>query len=213
LRPPENWHSAKVTLGIGAVTVAAWAIVSLLRLQDLATLWAGFIPVRASGALVGATLAPFVLTPLTATLVHGGMLHLLFNMLMHLFCGRSVETIIGGRQFAILYVVGAYAAAAAQYAVEPLSVAPMIGASGAISAVLGAYATLFGRNRVRVANPMLATLLNSLWLMAAWVIIQLILGFAFGSQGTAIAIAAHIGGFIAGMLLAKPLLLLRYHTA
>jgi membrane associated rhomboid family serine protease len=188
-------------------------MVSVLRLQDLAVLWAGFIPVRAQGAVIGATLAPFVLTPLTATLLHGGVMHLLFNMLMHLFCGRSVETIIGGRQFAILYVGGAYAAAAAQYAVEPLSVAPMIGASGAISALLGAYAMLFGRNRVRVANPMLATLINSLWLMAAWIIMQLVIGYTLGTMGPAIAIAAHIGGFVAGMLLAKPLLLLRYRTA
>jgi membrane associated rhomboid family serine protease len=141
------------------------------------------------------------------------LLHLLFNMLMHLFCGRAIESIIGGRQFVILYIVGAYVAAAAQYAVEPLSAIPMVGASGAISAVLGAYSMLFGRNKVRVASPALATFLNSLWLMAAWVGLQLILGFTFGTQGIMIAIAAHIGGFIAGMLLAKPLLLLRYRTA
>jgi membrane associated rhomboid family serine protease len=195
------------------VTVGAWAIVAALKLDYLATIWAGFIPVRGDGAVADVPLAPFVLTPLTATLVHAGLLHLLFNMLMHLFCGRAVEGLLGGRQLLLLYLVGAYAAAAAQYLVEPLSAIPMVGASGAISAVLGAYAMLFGRNRVKIANPMLATLINSLWLMVAWIVLQLILGYTFGTEGTMIAIAAHIGGFVAGMVLAKPLLLLRYRKA
>jgi membrane associated rhomboid family serine protease len=202
-----------VTLGIAAVTVVAWGIAAALNLSNLAIVWAGFIPVRAEGALADLPLAPFFLTPLTATLVHAGLLHLLFNMLMHLFCGRAVEGLLGGRQLLLLYLLGAYVAAGAQYAVEPLSEVPMVGASGAVSAVLGAYAMLFGRNRVKVANPMLAGLINSLWLMAAWIVLQLILGYTFGAQGTMIAIAAHIGGFLVGMLLAKPLLLLRYRTA
>jgi membrane associated rhomboid family serine protease len=202
-----------VTLGIAAVTVAAWGIAAALNLSNLAIVWAGFIPVRAEGALADLPLAPFFLTPLTATLVHAGLLHLLFNMLMHLFCGRAVEGLLGGRQLLLLYLLGAYVAAGAQYVVEPLSEVPMVGASGAVSAVLGAYAMLFGRNRVKVADPMLAGLINSLWLMAAWIVLQLILGYTFGAQGTMIAIAAHIGGFLVGMLLAKPLLLLRYRTA
>lgn len=202
-----------MTLAIAGVTAAAWGLAAGLGIGDLVAVWGGFIPLRASGALAEAPLAPFLLTPLTAALVHAGALHLLFNMLMHLFCGRSVESIIGGRQFLILYVVGAYVAAAAQYAVEPGSTIPMVGASGAVSAVLGAYSMLFGRNRVKVANPALATLLNSLWLMAAWIGMQLVVGFTFGAQGILIAVAAHVGGFIAGMLLAKPLLLLRYRTA
>jgi membrane associated rhomboid family serine protease len=213
LRPPEDWRSARITLVIAGLTVGAWAIVAGLKLDNLAAIWAGFIPVRAEGAVADVPLAPFFLTPLTATLVHAGLLHLLFNMLMHLFCGRAVEGLLGGRQLLLLYVVGAYAAAGAQYLVEPLSATPMVGASGAISAVLGAYAMLFGRNRVKIANPLAASLVNSLWLMAAWIVLQLILGYTFGAQGTMIAIAAHIGGFIVGMVLAKPLLLLRYRKA
>lgn len=211
MRPPEDWRFARVTLGIAGVTSAAWAIAAGLGLQDFVTLWGGFIPLRVGRELAGA--APLFLTPLTATLVHAGFLHLLFNMLMHLFCGRAVEGLLGGRELLLLYTVGAYVAAAAQYAVEPLSPIPMVGASGAVSAVLGAYSMLFGRNRVKVANPLLASLINSSWLMAAWIGLQLILGFTFGTQGIAIAIAAHIGGFVAGMALAKPLLLLRYRKA
>ena len=214
MRPPENWRSARVTLTVAAVTTVAWFLVAGLGIGDIVAVWGGFIPVRAEAAIADAPpLVPFLLTPLTSALVHGGWAHLLLNLVILLFCGRSVETIIGGRQFAILYVVGAYAAAAAQYAVDPLSATPMVGASGAISAVLGAYAMMFGRNKVRVASPALALWLNSLWLMAAWVVLQLIVGVTFETLGARIAIAAHIGGFLAGLLLAKPLLLLRYRGA
>jgi membrane associated rhomboid family serine protease len=185
----------------------------LVGASDLATIWAGFIPVRVMGVPGDEGLAPVFLTPLTATLVHAGIIHLGFNLLIQLFCGRAVETIIGGRQLAILYIVGAYAAAAAQFAVDPVDPTPMVGASGAISAVLGAYSMMFGRNRVKVANPTLALWLNALWLAVAWIGLQLIIGFTFETAGARIAIAAHIGGFLTGLLLAKPLLLLRYRGA
>jgi membrane associated rhomboid family serine protease len=174
---------------------------------------AGFIPWRVQGVVEDAVLVPAFLTPLSATLVHGGLMHVLFNLLILLFCGRSTETIIGSRQLAILYVVGAYAAAAAQYATDPSDMTPMVGASGAISAVLGAYAMLFGRNRVKVQNQKLALLLNALWLAAGWIVLQLIVGFTFQGSAMRIAIAAHVGGFLAGILLARPLLLLRYRKA
>jgi membrane associated rhomboid family serine protease len=89
----------------------------------------------------------------------------------------------------------------------------MVGASGAISAVIGAYALLFGRNKVRVADPRAAMLLHALWLAAAWVILQLLIGLTFVTDGARVAIAAHIGGFLAGLVLAKPLLLFRYRKA
>ena len=213
MRPPESWHRARVTLVIAALALVAWAAAALLRVEQFATIWGGFIPARVGGVEGDEALAPVFLTPLTATLVHGGILHLAFNLLMLLFCGRSVENIIGGRQFAILYVAGAYAAAAAQYLAGPQDVTPMIGASGAISAVLGAYSIMFGRNRVRSRNPRAALWLNALWLAAAWIGLQLIVGLTFETGGSRIAVAAHIGGFIAGLVLVKPLLLLRYRGA
>jgi membrane associated rhomboid family serine protease len=213
VRPPESWQSARVTLVIGAVTAAAWAIAALFNINDLAMIWGGFIPARVAGVRGDEVLAPLILTPLTATLVHAGFVHLAFNLVIQLFCGRSIETIIGGRGMIILYLVGAYAAAAAQYAVHPHEVTPMVGASGPISAVLGVYAIMFGRNRVKVDHPGLALWLHALWLAAAWIGLQLLLGFTFQSGGGRIAIAAHIGGFLTGLLLAKPLLLLRYRGA
>jgi membrane associated rhomboid family serine protease len=212
MRPPENWQKARVTLIIAAVTAIAWVLVAYFRLGNEAALGAGFIPLHVSGG-GGEALTAALLKPLTATLVHAGAMHLVFNLLMHLFCGRSVETIIGGRQFVILYIAGAYAAAAAQFLVGPTDATPMVGASGAISAVIGAYSMMFGRNRVKVANPTIALWLNALWLAAAWVVLQIIVGFTFDTINAKIAVAAHIGGFLAGLLLAKPLLLLRYRGA
>jgi len=213
LRPPENWKKARVTVAIAAVTTLCWGLAAGLGIAEGAAIWAGFIPARVGDLPNDGSLAPLFLTPLTATLVHAGPMHLLFNLLIHLFCGRSVEVIIGGRQLFILYVTGAYAAAAAHYFVGTSDLTPMVGASGAISAVLGAYAMLFGRNRVKIANATVALWVNALWLAAAWVGLQLIVGLTYETAGSRIAIAAHIGGFLTGLLLAKPLLLLRYRKA
>jgi membrane associated rhomboid family serine protease len=112
-----------------------------------------------------------------------------------------------------LYVVGAYAAAIAQWLVSPVSVIPMIGASGAISAVIGAFSLTFGQQKRLVRSPGLNRSLNALWLLAAWVVLQLMTGFLAGAQGVLLATPAHIGGFLAGLLLERPLLLWRYRKA
>jgi membrane associated rhomboid family serine protease len=211
VRPNEDFRRARFTVGIAAVTAAAWLLSLSLPLDYLA-LRGGFIPARLdSGTWPG---LPVWLTPLSATLLHGGFVHLLFNLLFLLICGRAVEPIIGPRNLVALYLVGALAAAAAQWAASPMAQVPMIGASGAVSAVIGAYAILFGRQKVRVANPTLGLWLNALWLGAAWVALQLLIGFTDTlGAGPRTAIAAHIGGFLAGLLLARPLLLLRWRGA
>lgn len=219
MRIPDSFSKAPLTLAITLVTFVAWLIVAMLDRELWAAVWAGFLPARlAYGGDEG--LVPFLLTPLTATLVHAGPVHIIFNLIVLAFCGRSVEPVLGSFSLAILYVLGAYAAAGAHYAVDPLSPVPMVGASGAVSAVIGAFAILFGHNKVKVANPRLALWLNALWLMAAWVVLQLIMGVALaggdfmsGGQGIKIAVAAHIGGFLVGLLLARPLLLFRYRKA
>ena len=210
---PQSWGSARATLVIAGTTAALWLIVAILGLDDHAALWGGFIPARVSGRIEDVVLAPVFLTPLTATLVHSGLVHLAFNLVVLLFCGRSIEPILGRAGLVILYLVGAYVSAAAEYFVNPNNVVPMIGASGAISAVLGAYAILFGRNKVRVANSTLALWLNALWLMVAWVVLNLIVGFVAARIEIGIAVGAHIGGFLVGVALANPLLLLRYRRA
>jgi membrane associated rhomboid family serine protease len=208
VRPPENWRNARVTLGIAAVTAAAWLLAMLLGLSPAAPA-AGFAPALVGGGQGAAGLLPVAITPLTATLVHSGLFHLLFNLLILMFCGRAVEAIVGGKGMAILYLLGAYAAAAGYWAAQPDQAIPMVGASGATSAVLGAYAILFGRNRMKIANPTLAVWAHAAWLAAAWIGMQFLVGLTV--EG--IAISAHIGGFLLGLLLAKPLLLLRWRGA
>lgn len=212
MRPPQSWSRARVTLGIALLTVATYALPALSGLYLDAVAWGAFIPADLAVDFAFAR-APFWLTPLTATLLHFNLIHLVFNLLILVFCGRPTENVLGPVSLAILYVVGAYAAAAGHYLMGPSSLAPMIGASGADSAVLGAYAILFGRNKVKIRNPRLAVWLNALWLMAAWVGLQAIVGVLTAGFNLQIAIGAHIGGFLAGVLLAYPLLMLRYRKA
>jgi len=212
MRPPEDWRRARVTVAIAGATAAAFLLVSLVGAGERAIMWGGFFPYR-FGTDVYAAGAPVWLTPLTATLLHGGLAHIFFNLLIFLVCGRASENVLGPASIVILYLTGAYAAAAGHYLMDPGSINPMIGASGAVSAVIGAYAMLFGRNKVKVANPTVALWLNALWLIAGWIGLQLVIGVVSSRTDFSIAIGAHIGGFLIGLLLARPLLMFRYRRA
>jgi membrane associated rhomboid family serine protease len=202
---------ARATTTLIVLTSLAWAATSLGGWDGSAGVIAGFIPARVGGLVLSGAL-PWWLTPLSATLVHAGILHLGFNMLMLGFCGRYVEPSVGWPGIALLYIVGGYAAAAAQYAVDPAGMSPMIGASGAVSAVFAAYALLYGERRGRFRDGRLGAALQILWLAAAWIGLQLLVGLA-SVQGGRIATAAHVGGFLAGLILAKPLLRLHWRRA
>src|SRR4051794_9731687 len=201
------------TIAISALTVLAWVVAVLFSPADQAALTLGFIPARFSGAAVPWAAVPAFLTPLTATLAHSGMLHLGFNILIFLWCGAAVERVLGWFGLAVLYFVGAYAAAARQWLANPMSVVPMIGASGAISAVIGAFALSFGRPKRFTSSVRLNRWINALWLMVAWVVLQLMMGWLAGGQGYLLATPAPVGGFAAGLLLQRPLLLWRDRSA
>jgi membrane associated rhomboid family serine protease len=184
-----------------------------LNASDQAALSMGFIPARLSGAPVLFPAVPAILTPLTCTLVHSGLIHLGFNLLVFIWCGTAVERVLGKAGLITLYLVGAYAAAAAQWLPDPASTVPMVGASGAISAVIGAFALSFGRARRITASPALNRWLNAAWLMVAWIVLQLMMGWLGNTAGFLLAIPAHVGGFAVGLLLQRPLLLWRYRNA
>ncbi|HYZ48517.1 MAG TPA: rhomboid family intramembrane serine protease [Sphingomonas sp.] len=207
-----NLPEGRVTQGIAAATAIAFLLLWLAGWLEAASYQAGFIPARLATNAGPPGALPVWLTPLTATFVHAGLLHLGFNLMMYIFCGRFVESVIGGVPSLLLYIVGAYAAALAQWAVAPLSAVPMVGASGAISATVGAYAVFFSRSRVRGIGPFSPFVVRVVWLAAGWVFVQSLIGLA-AIGGGQIAIAAHIGGFIAGLVLARPLLLWRYRNA
>ncbi len=172
---------------------------------------AGLIPARLTGAVEMDMLAvPAPLTLLTSLFIHGGWLHLGLNLVFLLLVGRMVEWVAGPGKLLAIFAMGGIAGGLAQVLATPNSGFPVVGASGAISAVFAAYATLFARRRAN-ARTLLgmnisSELLTALWFAAVWIGIQLMTGAAFNGQGGGIAIWAHIGGFVAGLIMAQPLL-------
>jgi len=198
---------------IAALTALAWLVAAILGLNDDAAAAMGFIPARLSGSVASSPAVPAVLTPLTATLVHANLLHLATNLLIFVWCGREVERALGRASLLVIYVVGAYAAAGAQWLADPLGTVPMIGASGAISAIMAAFALSFGRPKLVTRSPRVNRWLHIAHLLVAWVVLQLMLGWLMGGQGYLLATPAHIGGFAAGLMLQRPLLLWKYRNA
>lgn len=207
--------AGRTTNAIAATNVAVFLLLYLTGRIGDAAIVGGFIPARvgAPGLLDGMAAVPVWLTPVSCAFIHASWLHIGFNMLMLLFCGRQVEHVLGRSGTLILYGLGVYAACVAQWIAGPLSTNPMVGASGAISAVIATYSLLYSQQQVRRVGPFSANIVRMLWLAAAWIIIQLMIGLASGS-GVAeigqIAVAAHIGGFLAGLAATRPLLRWRF---
>ncbi|MFP5330341.1 MAG: rhomboid family intramembrane serine protease [Alphaproteobacteria bacterium] len=201
------------TAWIGLVTAASWLVAAVLGLSDSAAIAMGFIPDRWSGAVMLTPAVPALLTPLSATLVHADILHLILNLIILLWCGTAVERVLGAGPLLVIYLIAAYVAAIAQWLVDPYGQMPMIGASGAVSGIIGAFALSFGQQKRIVRSRGLNRALNSLWLLAAWVVLQLLTGYLAGMQGVLLATPAHVGGFFAGLALQRPLLLWRYRSA
>ena len=148
---------------------------------------------------------PRYAAPLTSMFLHGGWLHLLGNLLYLWIYGDNVEDCMGHARYLVFYVACGLAAVAAQALSNPHSAYPIIGASGAISGVLGAYLLLFPRARVLtlVLLPFFFTTLRvpAMWLLLLWFAAQLLSDIAVPDGGAAVAFRAHIGGFLAGLLL------------
>ena len=145
------------------------------------------------------------LTLLTSMFLHGGFMHLAGNMLYLWIFGDNIEDILGKPVFLVFYFICGIVAALSQALPEPSSQIPMIGASGAISGVLGAYVVFFPKKKIKVAIPFGFFLqilrLPAYVVLIFWFILQLINGANAGSGG-GIAFGAYIGGFVAGLVLA-----------
>jgi membrane associated rhomboid family serine protease len=141
----------------------------------------------------------------TSMFLHGGWLHLLGNMLYLWIYGDNVEDCMGHARYLLFYVLCGTAGVCAQALSEPHSAYPIIGASGAISGVLGAYLLLFPRAKVLtlVLLPFFFTTLRlpAMLLLLLWFAVQLVSDLAVHGGGASVAFRAHIGGFLAGMLL------------
>jgi membrane associated rhomboid family serine protease len=150
-------------------------------------------------------LVPPSLTVLTSMFMHGGWMHLIGNMLYLWIFGDNVEDSMGHGRYLVFYLLCGVAAALAQALPDPNSEIPMVGASGAISGVLGAYLLLHPHARVLVVIPfgfILQTMrLPAGLVLALWFGLQLLSNVMAPGQGGGVAFRAHIGGFIAGMVL------------
>jgi membrane associated rhomboid family serine protease len=154
---------------------------------------------------------------LSSMFLHGSWMHLLGNMWFLWLFGNNIEDAMTRPRFLAFYLVCGLAAALAQVWTNPTSVVPMVGASGAISGVMGAYLILFPRVRVYAMVPLgfiLTRMALPAWAMLLyWAFIQLASGITtVGAEGGGVAFAAHIGGFIAGAILIR-FLVRRDHLA
>lgn len=150
-------------------------------------------------------LVPIWATVFTSMFIHGGWLHIIFNLLYLWIFGNNVEDRMGRARFVAFYLLCGVAAAAAQVVVRPDSLVPMIGASGAVSGVLGAYILLFPRARVLTVITLVIffpIVMVPAWvLLLAWFALNLLQAAATIGAETGVAYFAHVGGFAAGLVL------------
>ncbi len=144
---------------------------------------------------------PVAVTLVTSMFLHGGWLHLLGNMWSFWIFGNNVEDEIGPAGFVVFYLASGIAAALTQAAVDPASPIPMVGASGAIAGVLGAYLLRFPHARILTVVPFFLAWV--VWIPAGVWLVLWFVGQIMNSLGSPVGVAwyAHIGGFVAGMIL------------
>jgi membrane associated rhomboid family serine protease len=147
---------------------------------------------------------PFWLTLFSSMFMHGSWLHLLGNMLYLWIFGDNVEDAMGKARYLAFYLICGVTASLAQILVDSDSQIPSLGASGAISGVLGAYLVLYPRRRVRVLLLRYITYMPAIAVIGMWILLQFISGVgqvAQTEQTGGVAYAAHVGGFLAGVVL------------
>ncbi len=160
------------------------------------------------GTVVGDPAVPAAVTVLTSMFLHASLMHLGGNMLYLWIFGNNIEDVMGHGRFLLFYLLCGVAAVFGHAITAPDSTVPMVGASGAISGVLGAYLLLFPRARVLVLIP--AGFLTrvvpvpAVVVLGFWIVMQIINGaFSWGGLGGGVAWFAHVGGFAAGLVLIK----------
>ncbi len=150
-----------------------------------------------------ATPLPVYFNFLSSMFMHGGIAHIAGNMLFLFIFGDNLENLIGHVRYAAFYLVCGFAAAIAQIAMGPDSIIPMLGASGAISGVLGGYVLLFPKREIRALIFNFLTTVPAFVAIGIWIVYQIVLGYLSPAGEGGVAYAAHIGGFVAGLALIK----------
>jgi membrane associated rhomboid family serine protease len=220
----ETQRTAIVTMTIIGLNVLSWLVVqgagtTLPLARSVCEL--GLIPGELTGSLPVGTRFPMgpglacstdpgrqVSHLVTSMFLHGSWMHLLGNMWFLWLFGNNVEDSMGRLRFVVFYLVSGLTAALGQVVTNPSSAIPMVGASGAISGVMGGYLVLYPHVRVFTLLPLgffLTSVALPAWVMLGyWFLIQFVSGLtAFGGEGGGVAFWAHVGGFVAGVVLVK----------
>jgi len=214
-----------VTLGIIAVNAMVWLLVQGLGADEplaRSVCQLGLIPGEVLRTVPPGTSVPLgpgvhcVLTAdahwstvLTSMFMHGGWFHIIGNMWFLWVFGNNIEDSMGHARFVVFYLLCGVAAAGAQMVVAPRSVVPMVGASGAISGVMGAYTLLYPRVRVHTLVTLgffvTTVTLPAYVMLGYWFVLQLLMGAVGALSPTegGVAVWAHVGGFLTGLLLVK----------
>ena len=212
----DNIPSSRIPLiTIGLIVINVLVYLNQLMLPPRAAVrfvyLYGLIPVEISQwQLLVPHPVPLYGTILTSMFVHGGLFHLAGNMLYLWIFGDNVEDRLGRVRYLLFYLLSGVGAAAAQILSDPHSKIPMVGASGAISGVLGAYLLLYPHARV-VTLVFFGWLvrvieIRALIVLGFWIVVQLVSGLlTWGAQVGGVAWFAHVGGFVAGLVMVIPL--------
>jgi membrane associated rhomboid family serine protease len=209
------------TYGLIGANVLAWVLVQGLGSEPAlssSVCELGFVPADVLGTAPPGTSVPIspdaacVLegggawhTMLTSMFLHGGWMHLIGNMWFLWIFGNNVEDAMGHLRFVVFYLLCGIAAAGLQAAFDPESIIPMVGASGAIGGVMGAYVLMYPRVHVHLLiflGVVFTIAVPAYFMLGYWFLLQVVSGsVAIGAQGGGVAFWAHVGGFVAGALL------------
>jgi membrane associated rhomboid family serine protease len=207
-------HTPVVTIALIVVNVLVFLWEMALGEQARLEMFAQFAltPAYLTGGAPYAMHLPAPLTIVTSMFLHGGLMHAGGNMLYLWIFGNNIEDRMGMRRFILFYLLCGVAAALLQVVASPNSRVPMVGASGAIAGVLGAYLVLFPRARVLVVMIfgflVRTSYVPAMLVLGLWFVLQLFngvgtLGVAHRADTGGVAFFAHIGGFVAGLALVK----------
>ena len=188
-----------VTASIVALNVAAFILE--LAFGDAFAIRRAVIPAEISSG-------HHLLTIATAMFMHGSWLHIIGNMVFLWAFGPEIEDLMTPRRYLVFYLLGGLVAALAQVAAMPTSTVPMLGASGAIAAVMGAFIVTYPRDRIRSLLVILVfvsvTYVPAVLLIGVWFLTQFLsLGSVIGQSAGGVGYAAHVGGFIFGAVAAR----------
>jgi membrane associated rhomboid family serine protease len=209
-----------VTIVLIAANILVWVFVQGMGTEPAisrAVCELGLIPGEVLGTIAPGTVVPVSpttgcrlddggwYTTLSSMFLHGGWLHLIGNMWFLWVFGNNVEDSMGRVRYLVFYLLTGLAAAAAQMIANPSSAVPMVGASGAISGVMGAYIVLYPRVRVHMLvflGFFITTIaVPAMFMLGYWFLLQLLSGWATQDAEGGVAFWAHAGGFLAGAAL------------